>query len=196
MKHFMGIEDSEFVRGNIPMTKSEVRILALAKARIAPDDIIIDVGAGTGSLSIEAALLANKGRVYSIEREAEGVRLIKENAARFNVLNLEAIAGIAPEALSTLPQANVIFIGGSGGNLEQIIQTCDKLLKPNGRMIITAVTVETLYNTLKIMQSNGNYDVSAFCVQISRINQIASYNMLQALNPINIIVCNKGGLYA
>lgn len=196
MRHFMGIEDNEFVRGNIPMTKSEVRILALAKARIAPDDVIIDVGAGTGSLSIEAALLANKGRVYSIEREAEGVRLIKENAARFNVLNLEAIAGIAPEALSTLPQANVIFIGGSGGNLEQIIQTCDKLLKPNGRMIITAVTVETLYNTLKIMQSNGNYDVSAFCVQISRINQIASYNMLQALNPINIIVCNKGGLYA
>lgn len=195
MKHFMGIEDSEFVRGNIPMTKSEVRILALAKARIAPDDIIIDVGAGTGSLSIESALLANKGTVYSIEREEEGVRLIKENAARFEVSNLEAIAGVAPEALSDLPQANVVFIGGSGGNLEQIIQASDKLLKPNGRMIITAVTVETLYKALQIMQNKSNYDVSAFCVQISRINQIASYNMLQALNPINIIACSKGGLY-
>lgn len=196
MRHFMGIEDSEFVRGNIPMTKSEVRILALAKARIAPDDVIIDVGAGTGSLSIEAALLANKGRVYSIEREEEGVRLIKENAARFEVSNLEAIAGVAPEALSDLPQANVVFIGGSGGNLEQIIQSGDKLLKPNGRMIITAVTVETLYNALQIMQNKDNYEITAFCVQISRINQIASYNMLQALNPINIIACNKGGLYA
>jgi precorrin-6Y C5,15-methyltransferase (decarboxylating) CbiT subunit len=196
MRHFLGIQDSEFIRGKIPMTKSEIRILALAKARIAEDDIIVDVGAGTGSLSIEAALLAPYGKVYSIEREPEGIDLIQANSKKFAVPNLTAIAGSAPEALSGLPSCDVVFIGGSGGKLDQIIHSCDQLLKPNGRMIITAVTIETLFQALKLMQSKSHYEVEAFSAQIARINQIASYNMLQALNPINIIACSKGGQYA
>lgn len=189
----MGIPDQEFIRGNIPMTKSEVRILALAKARISPQDVIVDIGAGTGSLAVEAALLACSGQVFAIERHPEGSALIKANAAKFQAENIEVIPGAAPDALAGLPPADVVFIGGSGGQLEKIIKVSDGLLKPGGRLIITAVTVETLYLGLNIMQNKASYSVEAFCVQISRINQLASYNMLQALNPIHIISCNKGG---
>lgn len=191
MKYFPGIDDNEFIRGNIPMTKSEVRILTLAKARIAPQDIVLDIGAGTGSLSVEAALLAPAGRVYAVEREPEGVELIRKNAEKFQVPNLTVVHGTAPAALTGLPLCNVVLIGGSGGSLAEIIAASNVLLTPGGRLIITAVTVETLYQALQIMQQNTDYQVEAFAVQISRITKRASYNMLQALNPIQIISCSK-----
>ncbi len=191
MRHFAGIDDNEFIRGGIPMTKSEVRILTLAKARIAPQDIVLDIGAGTGSLSVEAALLAPAGRVYAVEREPEGVELIRKNAEKFQVSNLTVIHGTAPAALTGMPLCNVVLIGGSGGSLAEIIAASNALLTPGGRLIITAVTVETLYQALQIMQQNTDYQVEAFAVQISRITKRASYNMLQALNPIQIISCSK-----
>lgn len=193
MRHFIGIHDDEFIRGNIPMTKSEVRILALAKARISPQDVIIDIGAGTGSLSVEAALLAPAGKVFAIERQPEGAALIRSNAAKFQADNIWVVQAAAPAALAGLPPCDVVFIGGSGGQFEKIIDVSDQLLKPGGRLVITAVTVETLAKGLQLMQNKAGYQVEAFCVQISRVNKLASYNMLQALNPIHIISCNKGG---
>lgn len=191
MTYFIGINDDEFMRGEIPMTKQEVRILVLAKAKICPTDVVIDIGAGTGSLSIEAALQAPEGKVYAIERHAEGIELIRANGVKFGVTNLEAISGKAPEALKGLPMADVIFIGGSGGHLAEILKRSDALLKPKGRLIITAITVETLYEALHIMQENPEFKVEAFSAQISRIKHIKTSNMLQALNPIYIITCTK-----
>jgi len=193
MNHFIGIPDEHFIRGNIPMTKQEVRILAVTKARVAQADTIIDIGAGTGSLSIEAALLAKSGQVFAIEKEPEGIELIKANAEKFNVNNIKIIQGTAPDALVDLPLCEVIFIGGSGGRLTEIVKCSDKILKPGGRLIITAVTVETLYNALQLVQANPYYTVEAFGVQVTRIRTIASNNMLLALNPIYIIACTKGG---
>ncbi|MPM66754.1 Cobalt-precorrin-6B C(15)-methyltransferase (decarboxylating) [bioreactor metagenome] len=189
----IGIKDEFFVRGNIPMTKQEVRTLVVAKAMINPDDIIIDIGAGTGSISIEAALQAKDGHIYAVERHPDGVALITANAEKFNVKNITVIPGSAPTALGSLPQADVIIIGGSGGHLKDIIATADELLHKGGRLIITAVTIETLYHALTIMQSNQNYEVSASGVQVTRIKQVAANNMLEALNPIYIIACIKGG---
>lgn len=191
MTYFLGINDDEFIRGDIPMTKQEIRILVLAKAKISSTDIVIDIGAGTGSLSIEAALQAPQGKVYAIERHTEGVELIGKNAAKFNASNLEAISGSAPQALQNLPMANVIFIGGSGGHLAEIIDKGDQLLKVEGRIVITAITIETLYDALHIMQGKANYDVEAFGAQISRIKHLKTSNMLQGLNPIYIIACTK-----
>lgn len=191
MKQGFGIPDSEFIRGNIPMTKQEIRILTLAKARISPTDTIIDIGAGTGSLSIEAALLAEQGRVFAIERETEGLELIKTNAAKFKAKNVEAILGIAPEALDGLPAADVILIGGSGGRLPDILNYADTLLKPRGRLVITAVTVETLSTALTIMRGKKEYDVDACCVQVTKIQAVGASNMFKALNPIYIIACSK-----
>ncbi|SDE84670.1 precorrin-6Y C5,15-methyltransferase (decarboxylating) subunit CbiT [Sporomusa acidovorans] len=191
MKQGLGIPDSEFIRGNIPMTKQEIRILTLAKAGINATDTIIDIGAGTGSLSIEAALLAEQGKVFAIERETEGIELIKTNAAKFKVNNVEAILGIAPEALDGLPAADVILIGGSGGRLPDILAYADTLLKPGGRLVITAVTVETLSTALEIMRERKEYSVDACCVQVTKIQAVGASNMFKALNPIYIIACSK-----
>ena len=191
MTHFLGINDDEFIRGEIPMTKQEIRILVIAKARIQPTDSIMDIGAGTGSLSIEAALQAPQGKVYAIERHEEGVELIRGNAKKFNTSNLEAILGSAPQALEPLPAVDVIFIGGSGGYLADILSKSDTLLKSKGRIIITAITIETLYQALHIMQAKPEFTVEAFGTQITRIKQLKTSNMLQGLNPIYIIVCTK-----
>ena len=191
MKHFIGIKDDEFIRGQVPMTKQEIRILTLAKAMINASDVIIDIGAGTGSLSIEAALLATKGSVYAIEKKAEAISLIKSNIEKFHVNNINVIEVEAPNALKDLPASDVIFIGGSGSHLDAIIEDADLLLKPNGRLIVNCVTIETLHNTLKIMQNKPNYTYETFTVQITRLNQIGQYHMSQVLNPISIITCIK-----
>lgn len=188
----LGIPDEEFIRGNIPMTKQEVRILVLAKAAIRPGDTVIDIGAGTGSLSIEAALQSQIGKVYAIEREAEGVELITRNAIKFGAQNVDPIFGEAPDKLVGLDRADVIFVGGSGGHLTEILAKGSQLLKIGGRMVITAVTIETLYSALTLMQGKPEFIVEAFGVQVSRIKKISNSNMLEALNPIYIITCTKG----
>lgn len=193
MKRTLGIADEAFIRGDIPMTKREIRVLALNEAGIEPDDIILDVGAGTGSLSIEAAQLAPQGHVYAIEREPEGIALIEANAAKFAVDNVTTICGSAPAALPRLNACNVILVGGSGGNLPAILEQCSQLLVPGGRLIITAVTVETLYTALHEMQERSNFRVSAFGTQITRIRTLKKTNMFQALNQIYIITCTKTG---
>ncbi|MCE5284658.1 MAG: precorrin-6Y C5,15-methyltransferase (decarboxylating) subunit CbiT [Pelosinus sp.] len=188
----LGIQDEEFIRGNIPMTKQEVRILALAKAKIRTGDVIIDIGAGTGSLSIEAARQSETGQVYAIEREQEGIELIVKNAAKFRTANVNPILGKAPQALNGIPRADVIFVGGSGGHLPEILQAVSALLKIGGRMVITAVTIETLSTALSIMQAKEEFQVEAFGVQVTRIRKVSASNMLQALNPIYIITVTKG----
>lgn len=195
MSHLIGIPDERFIRDNVPMTKQEVRIISLAKAQIMQNDVVIDIGAGTGSLSIEAALIASDGKVFAIEREEDGVDLIRANASKFGVDNLEIITGSAPAALSGLPAADVIFIGGSGGHLKAILDTASEMLKPGGRLVINAVTVETLYNALGIMQKKIDFKVEACGVQINRIKKLGASNMLQALNPVYVIACIKGGTH-
>ncbi len=191
MKYTVGINDNDFIRGNIPMTKQEVRTLVLGKAQIKRDDIIIDMGAGTGSLSIEAAFQAFNGKVYAIEREDEGVQLIEANRKKFCRENLEIIHGSAPESAMKLPSADVILVGGSGGKLLDILHYSIQRLKSEGRLIITAVTIETLYTALHFMQDQSNFSTEAFGVQITRLKNLSASNMFQALNPIYIITCIK-----
>jgi len=187
-----GIADELFVRGDIPMTKQEVRILVMTKARVGEKDTVIDIGAGTGSLSVEAALLAPQGKVLAVEREEVAIGLIKANADRFGATNLEVIEGTAPGALAGLPMADVIFVGGSGGHLVDILEQACRLLHPGGRLVITAVTVETLQGTLREMQRRSGYQIEAFAVQINRLRRAGSQNMFQTQNQVYIITCTKG----
>ncbi|WP_235814503.1 precorrin-6Y C5,15-methyltransferase (decarboxylating) subunit CbiT [Propionispora sp. 2/2-37] len=183
----VGIPDDHFIRGHIPMTKQEIRVLVLSQAKIKSGHTVIDIGAGTGSLSVEAALQSGTGKVYAVEREPEGFELIKRNAAKFGVATIQPILGDAPAALAGLPQADTIFVGGSGGHLQEILAAARQLIKPGGRIIVTAVTIETLHNTLADMEAQSAFQTEAFCAQITRINKLASCHMLQALNPIYII---------
>lgn len=173
------------------MTKQEIRILTLTKAKIQEDDVIWDIGAGTGSLSIESALLAPGGHVYAVERKGEGTDLIRKNADKFHVENITILEGEAPAALASLPACNVVLIGGSGKKLREILDAADQQLVHGGRIVLNCVTIQTLYEALAYMRKRSDYKYEAVQIQANRLNSVGDYDMVQALNPIHIITCKK-----
>ena len=188
----LGIKDEEFVRGKVPMTKEEIRILTIAKAQIAHNAVICDVGAGTGSLSIEAARLAPAGHVYAIEKNPEGIGLIAENAKRFGVENITVIEGAAPDALAGLPELDVALIGGSGRKLSDILDIIGERLRPNGRIVANAITMQTVAACLDYFHTHADrYTYEAIQVQICRLERVGPYDMAKALNPIYIITAQR-----
>ena len=188
----LGIKDKEFVRGKVPMTKEEIRILTIAKAQIAHNAVICDVGAGTGSLSIEAARLAPAGHVYAIEKNPEGIGLIAENAKRFGVENITVIEGAAPDALAGLPELDVALIGGSGRKLSDILDIIGERLRLNGRIVANAITMQTVAACLDYFHTHADrYTYEAIQMQISRLERVGPYDMAKALNPIYIITAQR-----
>ena len=187
-----GIPDQYFVRGKVPMTKEEVRAVTLGKARLTKDSIVYDIGAGTGSISIEAALLAPWGRVVAIEKNPEGISLIEENRQRFGVDNLEIIAGDASIALEKLPAAHRIIIGGSGGFLKKILQQSKEKLLPRGRVVLNCIALESLFNSLEILEELGFEEIEVSQVSIARAEKVAGLRMMKGLNPIYIVAAEKG----
>ena len=189
---FCGIDDSEFIRGKVPMTKQEVRILTLTKARIAPSDIVYDIGAGTGSISIEAARIAHEGKVFSIERNPDGISLIKENMKKFQVENIEVVSGEAPGALAGLPNCDAVIIGGSGRNLDDILDIVHERLKVGGRVILNCITIQTISSCLKYLRVHKDeFDYEAIQVQVNRLKAVGPYDMADAVNPIYIVTAIK-----
>ena len=189
---FLGIADEEFIRQDVPMTKQEIRILSLVKAQIAPDAVVYDIGAGTGSLSIEAARLAPKGEVYAIERSSEGINLIRANAANFAVTNMQVIQAEAPDGLADLPEADAILIGGSGSRLPEILEMVTPKLKQTGRLVLNCITVQTLMQCIEFMRQHSDiYIYEAIQVQVTRLQQVGTYDMAKANNPIYIVTCWK-----
>ena len=185
----MGISDEDFIRGNVPMTKQEIRILTLAKADIKHGDVVIDVGAGTGSLSIEAAMIARQ--VFAVERDPEAVELIEQNAEKFGVDNIIIINAEAPNGLEAISKIDAALIGGSGGNMSKILDTIDRRLKGDGRIVVNCITIQTLSEVLEYFKSHDNYKYEAIQVQINRLNQVGQYDMAKALNPIYIVTARK-----
>lgn len=190
--NYLGIEDEAFIRKNVPMTKQEIRILSLAKARIKPDAVVYDIGAGTGSLSVEAARLAPQGTVYALERNPEGIALIRANAANFMVSNVVAKEAEAPAGIDMLPDVDTVLIGGSGSRLEEILDAVTPKLKPEGRIVLNCITVQTLMQGIDYMRQHADvYEYEAIQVQVSRLKSIGSYDMAKAENPIYIVTCWK-----
>ncbi len=186
----LGIADEEFIRGKVPMTKAEIRAMVMVKAAIDETDTVCDIGAGTGSLTIEAALCAPKGKVYAIERNPEGIALISENAKKFGCENIEIIEGEAPSAMKNLPALDVVLIGGSGGSLSGILDEADARLSQGGRIIITAVTVETTEEVVREM-AKRNYAVDGFQMQVNRLRRLGHYHLYDPQSPIFIFTCVK-----
>lgn len=185
-----GIPDDLFRRGSCPMTKEEVRAIVLAKARIGPAHTIYDIGAGTGSIAVEAARLARDGHAFAIEREAERAELCRQNAALFDCRNLTVVHGEAPAALDQLPPAGRVIVGGSGGKLREILHLADRKLGPGGRIVITAVSVETLAGALAVLEEMG-YEDEVVSVGVARTRKTSGLRMWQALNPITIIAAAR-----
>jgi cobalt-precorrin-6B (C15)-methyltransferase len=181
-----GIPDDYFLRGEVPMTKEEVRAITISKLRLNRDSIVCDIGAGTGSLTIEAGLVAKKGEVWAVEKNSEGVELIKENKDSFGLDNVKVISGEAPTVLVDLPALDRVIIGGSGGNLAEILEIVDQKLVANGRIVINAITLETLLEAKEGLK-DLDYDLDIVTVNIARTEEVGSYHMLKGQNPVYII---------
>lgn len=185
-----GLPDSAFLRGNVPMTKEEVRTLAVSKLRLERSDVVWDVGAGTGSVSVECALALPEGRVYAIERNPEGVDLIGQNRAQFDLVNLQIVPGHAPEVLEDLPAPDKVFVGGSGGELEEIIgRALEK--NPEVRIVVSAITLETLQKALQLIERWNFRETELIQVSVARARAVGGYHMLRGENPIYLISMEK-----
>lgn len=181
--------DDEFVRGDAPMTKEEVRELVISKLHVRADDIIWDVGAGTGSISVELALAAHKGSVYAVEKNAGAIELLHENKERFGVSNLYIAEGGAPDALAGLPAPSRVFIGGSSGNLSSIIEAAIATGRV-GRICMTTITLETLSEALAVLERFSLEDVNIVQLSVAKAKSLAGYHMMMANNPIFLISAN------
>lgn len=180
-----GLPDEAFLRGEVPMTKQEIRAAALAKLGVQPEETLWDVGAGTGSVSVELALAAPRGRVYAVECEPDACTLIRKNREKFAAKNLILIEGRAPQALEALPAPDAVFIGGTKGGMAAVV---DAVLakNPHARICISAIALETLSAAIAALTAQG---LSAEVTQIavSRTRPAGRLHLLTANNPIFLI---------
>jgi cobalt-precorrin-6B (C15)-methyltransferase len=189
-----GIPDSEFVQSdNVPgPTKEEIRVITISKARLYEGAYVIDVGCGTGSLTVEAALLVNqKGRVFAIDHDEEAVKVTKENVEKFQVQNIvKIICGKAFDIMSDLPKVDAVIIGGSA-SLRETIQATHQKLKNNGKVVINAILLETAVNALDELKKVGFNDIDVAQIFVAKGKEVPSGTMMLAKNPITIISATK-----
>ncbi len=183
---YLPLIDEDFIRGEIPMTKAEVRWLSIQKLGIMPTDIVYDIGAGTGSVSIEMARKAFDGFVYAFEMKEEACDLISKNKIKHGAYNLEVIHTKAPEGIEGLPKPDKVFIGGSSGNIGEILKAL-KRKNPEVKIVSNAITLQSVNQILKGYENSGFANKDIICVNIARSKKIQSYDMMIAQNPIYII---------
>lgn len=181
----VGIADSRFIRGDVPMTKSEIRSVVMSRLALKPGQTFVDVGAGTGSVTVEAALSLWKGKVFAIERNADAVDLIRQNCRKFHVGNVAIIHGTAPEALEKIEAPHAAFIGGSGRNIEEIVKTLCAM-NPHIKIVITAIAIESLYDAVNALSSAG-MDPEICQISAARSKKAGSLHMMTGQNPIFVI---------
>ena len=181
-----GIADSSFIRSDVPMTKREIRASVVSRMAVSKNSCVYDIGAGTGSVTVELALHALYGTVYAVERTEEGCSLIAKNAEKFGLNNIEIIHGNAAAVIDSLPVPDKVFIGGSGGELEYIFSSILKK-NPYVHIVVTAVTLETLNNTISLMEKNGMNVLDIVQIAVTEVKKRGRYHMMSANNPVFII---------
>ena len=187
-----GIMDEAFIRDNVPMTKEEVREVAICKLRLLENAVVYDIGSGTGSVAVEIAGLSDEIQVYALEKKREAVSLIEKNKVKHGLQNITVIEGTAPEGLVGLPAATHAFIGGSGGRMKEILQSLYRL-NPWMRIVISAVSLETICEIWEVLSSFPVKGEEIVQLQVSRAREVGNYHLMQAENPIWLCSFGFGG---
>ena len=187
-----GIPDDLFERSeNVPITKEEVRVIQISKARLCPGYTVYDIGCGSGSISIEAAIQVESGRVIAIDYDTNAIELTKKNIEKFGLTNISVIFGNAKEKILELGLADAIFVGGTGGDTEEIVNLCQNKLKSGGRIVIGIILIETLYSVLQVLEKLEFDSVDITQVTISKSKKTSKGTMMLARNPVTIISATK-----
>ncbi|MBI2354759.1 MAG: precorrin-6y C5,15-methyltransferase (decarboxylating) subunit CbiE [Deltaproteobacteria bacterium] len=182
----IGIDDEEFHTSKKLITKKEVRAVTLAKLQLQDDLVLWDIGAGSCSVSIEASNLMPNGRIFAVEKNPQCIAFITENLKKFCARNIKLVEAYAPEGLDELPDPDRVFIGGAGGMLDEVIDTIAQRLKPEGVVVINAVTLDTLTRGVEFLEDHG-FSVEATCVNIAKTRNLTEYKMFEAQNPVYVI---------
>ena len=188
-----GIPDEYFERAEkVPITKEEVRTIQLSKARLKPGQTVYDIGCGSGSISVEAGIqIESSGKVLAIDYDENAVELTKKNFKKFNLSNVSVIFGNAKEKILDLEEADVIFIGGTGGDTAEIVKLSEDKLKSGGRIVIGIILIETLYSVLQILDKLKFDSIDMTQVTISKSRKTTTGTMMLARNPVTIISATK-----
>jgi len=188
-----GIPDELFERTDkVPITKEEVRVIQLSKARLSPGQTVYDIGCGSGSVSIEAALQVEKsGKVIAIDHDDNAIELTKKNIEKFGVSNITILSGNAKDKIPDLEKADAIFIGGTGGDTQEIIELSQNKLKSGGRIVVGIILIETLYSVLQTLDRLSFESVDITQVTISKSRKTSTGTMMLARNPVTIISATK-----
>ena len=188
-----GIPDENFERvDKVPITKEEIRTIQISKARLKPGQIIYDIGCGSGSISVEAALqIESSGKVLAIDFDENAIELTKKNAEKFQISNILTIFGNAKEKILELEEADAIFIGGTGGDTREIIELSQNKLKSGGRIVIGTILIETLSSVLQVLEKLPFESVDITQVTVAKSRKTTTGTMMLARNPVTIISATK-----
>lgn len=188
-----GIPDEEFERlEDVPITKEEVRVIQISKARLKPGYVVYDIGCGSGSISVEAAYqIESTGKIYAVDFDQKAIELTKKNLKKFEISNVTTILGNAKEKILELPQADAIFIGGTGGDTKEILELCSNKIKPGGRIVIGIILIETLFSVMELIKKLDFSSIDITQVTISKSRKTTTGTMMLARNPVTIISLTK-----
>ena len=188
-----GIPDEEFERiESVPITKEEVRSIQISKARLAPGLTVLDIGCGSGSITVEAGLqVESSGQVVAVDFDPDAIELTKTNLKKFDVENAVLILGDAKEKIFELPEADAIFIGGTGGDTQKILQLCEDKLKSGGRIVIGIILIETLYAVLQTIEKLKFDSIDITQITIGKSRKTSTGTMMLARNPVTVISATK-----
>ncbi|MGI6755925.1 MAG: precorrin-6y C5,15-methyltransferase (decarboxylating) subunit CbiE [Atopobiaceae bacterium] len=177
------LSDNQFIRDKVPMTKEEIRELICCKLKIQANHVVWDVGAGTGSVSVEAALAAREGHVFAVEKSLPALNLIYQNVEQFGLTNVEVVDGTAPSVLSVLPAPDRVFIGGSSGELAAIVAAA-VAKNPQVRIVVSAVSLETITAVLPAFRASNLTHIECVQLSVARAREAGQYHLMRAENPV------------
>ena len=188
-----GIPDEEFERTeSVPITKEEIRAIQISKGRLSAGQTVLDIGCGSGSVTVEAAIqVEESGKVIGVDIDPNAIELTKKNLEKFGISNYTLVEGNAKEKISELPKADTIFIGGTGGDTKDIVELCQDKVQSGGRIVIGVILIETLYSVLQTIEKLDFESIDITQITIGKSRKTKTGTMMLARNPVTVISATK-----